>query len=896
MKIAALNRLMLIAALSSLALAAPSQAQVGVTSTSIGKPVGTPPSRDERILYVGTDVYSNEAIRTGPDDRAHLLFTDGTALSIGPNSQLAIDRYVYDPDKRTGNLAVTVNKGVFRLVGGNITKSSEAVIKTPAATIGIRGGISVVDATNIDAVKAFFLFGELMRVTTPTGEQVARRPGSVVEILGGLLGDPRLASRIELTQAKAPLERPLGSQPAQGPGTPTATSIDQALAQSGVGATNSNLPPQAIAPSRESTVQSAASLASQLDSSVDDAGGRSGQRIIQLPPGPRTVDIGAQGRFVATPAYTSFDPATLAAARRPDNNEALSSANVVDNNAVVLTTESGATFVFPWAPGTATLLSSANTGSTFGPLSGFSLSSPGGDFFAYVFAPDSDPDRIGGVFGGTPTPTASFPTAGFAAHVLVGIQTPTFVSAAPFLPEADALLPVVQGAYNSPLLSVYSPNAHVGAISGSSTPNQRAVAMQVTLGLSGTGTGQSSYIGLLLGGYTTDYTKPDAMALTGTYIGSLRTAAGERSVLLTSAASTLETKTGTAIYGANADYMVLGPDALLTTDVGSSSRTTQAAARQPATSLTPTSSYYPVTIALPAAVPEGLGALRTSRTMYGYAGGDVEVLNAFGDFYEYGLRNLSPTDVTITTDASTNLVAATFSVLANGDAGKDLTLQLGSLAPGGKVSSAFIDDKNFAVVQNPATGSTYFEGNPANARIFAVTQSTVPVQSILPSGVSYCSCEYLAWGYWAGDVYYPTGPRAGETDHVHLGTWVAGELSSVAQIPTTGTATYNGHIVGSVINGGNYYLAAGAFQHNWNFGTRSGTVAVTQFDGNSYFGTSTAPTTPRDFTVALTGAGRVGEMNGSFFRSPTDPVAYQAGSFRIFGEGYKATGTFAAKR
>ncbi|HJQ58364.1 MAG TPA: FecR domain-containing protein [Vineibacter sp.] len=895
-----LNRPLRAAVLSTLCLAAiawPGAAtgQVGVTSSSIGRPLGTPPTQKERILYVGTDVYTNEAIRTGADDRAHVLFTDGTALSIGPNSQLAIDRYVYDPDKRTGNLAVTVNKGVFRLVGGNITKSSEAVITTPAATIGVRGGISVVDATTPESVKAFFLFGEFMRVRNAAGEQIARRPGSIVDIISGTgPGGPRVATRTELAFAKAPLERPSGGPAAPGAGTPTAASIDQALAQSGVGAANSGQAPSAIAPPGDAN--SGVTAAGVPEGGVSDAAGRSGQRLVQPPPSA-PVGVPFQGRFLADPPNSDFNPATLAAARHPEFNTALSSSSIVGGTTLVLGTESGASFTLPWEPGAGLLLSSANASSSFGPLNGVGLVAPGGDFFIYVFSPEGNSEQVGGVFGGTQTPTASFPTSGFGAHALIGIHTASLVSATPFIGDFDAARPAVLNAYNSPLLSVYSTNVHVAGVASSPTPDQRALAMQASFGVFGQGGTQSSYLGLILAGYTTDYTKPDALVLSGGYQGSLRTSSSDRLVVLQSAASTMETRTGTAIYGANGEFMVLGPDAVVTTGVNASQRTTQAAGRSPHELGSPGSDYYPVALALPVPVPEGVGTRRTSQTLSGYAGSNVEVRRANGDFFEYGMRSLSPGDVSITTNAGTNLVQATLRMLVNDETGNDVTLQMGGLTPSPKVTSAFIDDANFAATQSATTESTYAGGNPATARVIAVTQSTVPVQNFLPEGVSFCACEYLTWGYWAGEVQYASGPRAGQTDRMHLGTWVAGQLSDVVQIPTMGTATYNGHIVGNVASSGQHYLAAGAYKNVWNFGARTGAVTITKFDGVTYSGMTSAPiTNARDFTGAFASSGRFVEMNGSFFRSPSDPVAYQAGSFRIFGEGYKATGIFAGQR
>ena len=72
-------------------------ARVGVTAATEGAPVGRPPQAVERVLHVGIDVQANEQISTKENDRAQLLFIDGTALTVGPNAQLTIDKFVYRP-------------------------------------------------------------------------------------------------------------------------------------------------------------------------------------------------------------------------------------------------------------------------------------------------------------------------------------------------------------------------------------------------------------------------------------------------------------------------------------------------------------------------------------------------------------------------------------------------------------------------------------------------------------------------------------------------------------------------------------------------------------------------------------------------------------------------------
>ena len=53
-------------------------------------------------------------------------------------SEVRLDRFVYNPDRSTGQVTVEASRGVFRFVTGSQDPKSYA-IKTPIATIGVRG-------------------------------------------------------------------------------------------------------------------------------------------------------------------------------------------------------------------------------------------------------------------------------------------------------------------------------------------------------------------------------------------------------------------------------------------------------------------------------------------------------------------------------------------------------------------------------------------------------------------------------------------------------------------------------------------------------------------------------------------------------------------------------------
>lgn len=186
-----LTAALLAAGVSLLPVAA--SAKVGVTSAAEGDPRGKPPTEAERVLRVGVDVQANEVITTTASDRAHLMFLDGTSLSVGPNAQLTIDKFVYDPATKTGDLAINASKGVFRLVGGKISKTNAITVTTPSSTIGIRGGISIFNVDQQETM-SIFVFGISMTVGAGGKLEIVTRPGfQVTTFFGGL---PGLASAV----------------------------------------------------------------------------------------------------------------------------------------------------------------------------------------------------------------------------------------------------------------------------------------------------------------------------------------------------------------------------------------------------------------------------------------------------------------------------------------------------------------------------------------------------------------------------------------------------------------------------------------------------------------------------------------------------------------------------
>jgi hypothetical protein len=210
-------------------------AKVGVTSAADGDPLGKPPNANERVLRIGIDIQANELVTTGATDRAHLVFLDGSSLTVGPNAQLTIDKFVFDPSTKTGALAVSASKGVFRLVGGKISKTNPITITTPSATIGIRGGITIFAVTQVKTT-ADFVFGKDMSVTAMGQTQTATRAGSqIVANAGSGPGAPTIIKQGSLNAALGQLEGKSSSSSSGG----SANNADQTAQKSGFSSANS---------------------------------------------------------------------------------------------------------------------------------------------------------------------------------------------------------------------------------------------------------------------------------------------------------------------------------------------------------------------------------------------------------------------------------------------------------------------------------------------------------------------------------------------------------------------------------------------------------------------------------------------------------------------------------
>jgi hypothetical protein len=89
----------------------------------------------------GQVVFEADTLRTGPDGRLGITLKDDTRISLGPGSEVRLDKFVYAPAEGQMGLVLKVVRGVMGYVSGRIAKLSPDSIRleAPAAVVGVRG-------------------------------------------------------------------------------------------------------------------------------------------------------------------------------------------------------------------------------------------------------------------------------------------------------------------------------------------------------------------------------------------------------------------------------------------------------------------------------------------------------------------------------------------------------------------------------------------------------------------------------------------------------------------------------------------------------------------------------------------------------------------------------------
>jgi len=89
----------------------------------------------------GWRLFQDDTLKTGSDGSMGVIFRDNSTLSLGPDTTIVIDEFIFSPIEGKLGMVNRMAKGTAVFLSGEITKLSPEAVKfeTPLATIGIRG-------------------------------------------------------------------------------------------------------------------------------------------------------------------------------------------------------------------------------------------------------------------------------------------------------------------------------------------------------------------------------------------------------------------------------------------------------------------------------------------------------------------------------------------------------------------------------------------------------------------------------------------------------------------------------------------------------------------------------------------------------------------------------------
>ena len=118
-----------------------SNTEIGVNAAVKGDVTIQSGEQRAKQAVVTKPVLLGDVVNSNKVGSLQVLLKDQTMFTVGPDCNLTIDKFVYDPDKNSNALTASVKKGMFRFMSGNISKSGpdSVSVNTPIASMGVRG-------------------------------------------------------------------------------------------------------------------------------------------------------------------------------------------------------------------------------------------------------------------------------------------------------------------------------------------------------------------------------------------------------------------------------------------------------------------------------------------------------------------------------------------------------------------------------------------------------------------------------------------------------------------------------------------------------------------------------------------------------------------------------------
>jgi hypothetical protein len=111
------------------------------------------PANPDAPTKVGDLVYRGDVIQTGVDGTIGIVFADGTSFNVSNNAKMEVNDFVYDPNGHSNSSLMSLTKGTFTFIAGNVAHTGDMKVDTPVGTMGIRGTAPRVEILDDGTVK-----------------------------------------------------------------------------------------------------------------------------------------------------------------------------------------------------------------------------------------------------------------------------------------------------------------------------------------------------------------------------------------------------------------------------------------------------------------------------------------------------------------------------------------------------------------------------------------------------------------------------------------------------------------------------------------------------------------------------------------------------------------------
>ena len=107
----------------------------------IGVAVGEINNQKNEKLFSGSKIFYGDTILVKSKSNAQILFLDETVMTVGEDTELTIDDFIYDPKTNEGNFVTNIKSGLVKTISGKISEKNpeNLEIKMPNGSLGVRG-------------------------------------------------------------------------------------------------------------------------------------------------------------------------------------------------------------------------------------------------------------------------------------------------------------------------------------------------------------------------------------------------------------------------------------------------------------------------------------------------------------------------------------------------------------------------------------------------------------------------------------------------------------------------------------------------------------------------------------------------------------------------------------